>query len=49
MKEMDMLATKMDILMKRLDECADEKEVMHGTVKAMDMHMTCEEFWLYIF
>ena len=41
-KETNMLATKMDILIKRLDEHAHEKEVTYGTVKAMDLHMTCE-------
>ena len=41
MKETDMLA-KMDFLMKRLDERAHEKEAMYGTIKAMDLHMTCE-------
>ena len=35
-KEADMLATKIDLLMKRLDEHAHEKEAMYGTVKAMD-------------
>ena len=37
-----MLAAKMDLLLKRLDECATDKEAMKGTVKAMDSHMTCE-------
>ena len=41
MKETDMLAAKMDLLIKRLDERAHEKEAMYGTVKAMDLHMTC--------
>jgi len=36
-----MLAAKLDLLMKRLDERANEKE-MQGTIKAMDSHMTCE-------
>ena len=44
MKEMDMLATKMDFLMKRLDKHAHEKEAMYGTVMAMDLHMTCEVY-----
>jgi hypothetical protein len=40
LKEVDMLSTKMDLLMKRLDERADEKnEVMH----IHDSRMTCEE------
>ena len=41
-KETDMLATKLDLLMKTLDERATEKDAMHGTVKAMDLHMTCK-------
>jgi hypothetical protein len=40
LKEVDMLSTKMDLLMKRLDERAGEKkEVMH----IHDSCMTCEE------
>jgi ribose 1,5-bisphosphokinase PhnN len=40
LKEVDMLSTKMDLLMKRLDERAREKkEVMH----IHDFRMTCEE------
>jgi len=31
-KEVDMLATKMDLLMKRLDERAHEKEAMKGPI-----------------
>ena len=42
MKETDMLATKMDLLLKRLDERATNKEAMKGTVKAMDSQMTCD-------
>ena len=42
MKEMDMLAAKIDILIKRLDERAQKKEAIYNTVKAMDLHMTCE-------
>ena len=34
MMEMEMLATKMDLLLKRLDECAADKEAIKGTVKA---------------
>jgi hypothetical protein len=41
-KETDVLATRMDLLLKRLDECATEKEVMYGIIKAMDSHMICE-------
>ena len=42
MKEVDMLPAKMDLLLKRLEECAAEKEAMKSTVQAMDSHMTCE-------
>ena len=44
MKDVDMLAAKMDLLLKRLDERAANKEAMKGTVKAMDSHMTCEVY-----
>ena len=44
MKEADMLAAKMDLLLKRLDERASEKEAMKSTVQAMDSHMTCEVY-----
>ena len=37
-----MLAAKMDLFLKRLDERAADKEVMKGTVKAMDSQMTSE-------
>ena len=39
-----MFAAKMDLLLKRLDECATDKEAMMGTVKAMDSQMTCEVY-----
>ena len=40
LKEVDMLSAKMDLLMKRLEERANEKkEVMH----IHDSRMTCEE------
>jgi hypothetical protein len=42
MKEVDTLATKMNLLSKRLDERAHEKEAMKATMQAMDSHMTCE-------
>ena len=42
MKEMDMLSTKIDLLMKRLEERAQEKDAIMGTVQAMDSHMMCE-------
>jgi hypothetical protein len=35
-----MLAVKMDLLMKRLEECA--QKTMKGTVQAIDSHMTSE-------
>jgi hypothetical protein len=41
-KEADMLAAKIDLLMKRLDDRATEKEAMKSTVQAMDLHMTRE-------
>jgi len=44
MKETDMLAAKMDLLLKRLDERAADKEAMKGTVKATDSKMTCEVY-----
>ena len=41
LKEVDMLSTKMDLLMKKLEDRANEKqEVMH----IHDSHMTCEEY-----
>ena len=43
-KKIDVLAVKMDLLIKRLDECAHGKEAMYGTIKAMDLHMTCEVY-----
>jgi hypothetical protein len=42
MKETDLLAVKIDLLMKRLDDHAVEKEATTSTVHAMDSHMTCE-------
>jgi hypothetical protein len=44
MKETDVLVTRMDLLLKRLDERATEKREMYGTVKAMDSHMMCEVY-----
>jgi hypothetical protein len=41
-KEVDMLATKIDLLMKRLDDRVAKKEAMKSTVQAVDSHMTCE-------
>ena len=39
-KEIDMLATKMDLLAKRVDHY--EKVSAQETLKGMDSHMTCE-------
>jgi hypothetical protein len=41
-KETDVLVTRMELLLKRLDERAVEKRAMYGTVKAMDSHMMCK-------
>ena len=41
-KETDMLSTKIDLLMKRLEEWAQDKDTMMDTVLAMEPHMTCE-------
>ena len=35
MKEMDMLFAKIDLLMRRLEERAQEKDAMMGTIQAM--------------
>jgi hypothetical protein len=42
LKEADMLATKIDLLLLRLNERAHEKEAMKATIQAMDSHMTGE-------
>jgi len=44
MKEADMLAEKMDLLLKRLNERAHEKEAMTATIQATDSQMTCEVY-----
>jgi hypothetical protein len=41
-KEEDMLHTKMDLLMKRMDALTSEKAAMAITTQAMDARMTCE-------
>jgi hypothetical protein len=41
-KEVDMLATKIDLLLKRLNERAHEKKAIKSTIQAMDSHMRCE-------
>jgi hypothetical protein len=43
-KEVDMLAAKIDLLLSRLNERAHEKEAMKATVQAMDLQMTCEAY-----
>ena len=43
-KETNMLATKINLLLKRLHKRAVEKEAMKSTVQAMDSHMTCEVY-----
>jgi hypothetical protein len=40
MKETDMLAAKIDLLLKKFDECATD--INTGIVKALDSQMTCE-------
>jgi hypothetical protein len=40
MKEMDMLATKIDLLLKKIDERATD--VNTGIIKTMDSQMMCE-------
>jgi hypothetical protein len=42
MKETDMLNTKMDLLMKRMDDLTNEKVAMDTTTQAMVCRMTCE-------
>jgi hypothetical protein len=41
-KEADMLATKINLLLKRLDECSADKEAMKSTTQATDSYMTYE-------
>ena len=43
-KKADMLAAKMDLLSKRLNKWAHEKEAMKATVQATDSQMTCEVY-----
>jgi hypothetical protein len=40
-KEMDMLAVKLDLLLKKIDECPQEKPPMQA-LQALDTRMTCE-------
>ena len=41
-EETDMLDTKLDLLIKRLDKHDATKETTYDTVQALDPHMTCE-------
>jgi hypothetical protein len=41
-KEADMLATKIDLLLSRLNERAHDKEAMKAIIQAMDSQMTCK-------
>ena len=41
-KETDMLSAKIDLLLKILEEWAQDKDAMMGTIQAMDSHMTFE-------
>jgi hypothetical protein len=43
-KETDVYVSRMDLLLKRLDERAIKKRAMYGTVKAMDSHTMCEVY-----
>jgi hypothetical protein len=40
-KEVDMLSAKMDLLMKKLDECDQQKK--NKVMLVHDSHITCEE------
>ena len=42
MKQTDMLATKIDLLLSRLNKRAHEKEAMKATYQATDSQMTCK-------
>ena len=44
MKETDMLAAKLDLLLSRLNKRAHEKEAMKATVQAIESQMTCEVY-----
>ena len=41
-KETDMLAVKIDLLLSRLNKRGHEKETMNATIQATDSQMTCE-------
>jgi len=42
MEETDMLAVKLDLLIKSLDKHATTKGPTYGTVQALNLHVTCE-------
>jgi hypothetical protein len=42
MEEMDMLAAKLDLLIKRLDEHDAIKGTPYGTVQSLYLHIPCE-------
>jgi hypothetical protein len=44
MKEMNVLVTRMDLLLKRFDEHATEKRAMYGAVTPMGSHNICEVY-----
>ena len=44
MKEMDLLATKIDLLLSRLNARAHKKEAMKATIQATDLQMTCKVY-----
>lgn len=41
-KEVDMLAAKIDLLLKKMDDHIDNNTSTHDSVLALDSHMTCE-------
>uniref|UniRef100_K3Y3I2 Uncharacterized protein n=1 Tax=Setaria italica TaxID=4555 RepID=K3Y3I2_SETIT len=43
-KEMDMLAAKLDLLLKCMDEREKPQELMLKPVHALDSHLTCEVY-----
>ena len=42
MEETDMLATKLDLLIKRLDEHATTKGATYGTIQSLYSHIPCK-------
>ncbi|PUZ46308.1 hypothetical protein GQ55_7G054600 [Panicum hallii var. hallii] len=41
-KEADMLSSKVDLLLRKLDERAEIKKQMYNSVQAIDSHSMCE-------